>query len=83
MPVQVGGRYWSVPLGRKDGFVSSMAEANTVLPSPFMTFPQLVLNFAAVGLNVMDLVILSGTFLDICYLDKIPIFELNVDLLAF
>ncbi|BBN05339.1 peroxidase [Marchantia polymorpha subsp. ruderalis] len=58
--VKVGGRYWSVPLGRKDGFVSSMAEANTVLPSPFMTFPQLVLNFAAVGLNVMDLVILSG-----------------------
>ncbi|KAG6540922.1 hypothetical protein Mapa_017716 [Marchantia paleacea] len=58
--VKVGGKYWSVPLGRKDGFTSSLVEANTSLPSPFMTFPQLVQNFAAVGLNAKDMVILSG-----------------------
>lgn len=57
---QVGGKYWSVPLGRKDGFISSLVGANSSLPSPFMTFAQLVENFAAVGLNAKDMVILSG-----------------------
>ncbi|BBN05768.1 peroxidase [Marchantia polymorpha subsp. ruderalis] len=58
--VKVGGKYWSVPLGRKDGFTSSLVEANASLPSPFSTFSQLVQNFAAVGLNAKDMVILSG-----------------------
>ncbi|BBN17484.1 peroxidase [Marchantia polymorpha subsp. ruderalis] len=58
--VKVGGKYWSVPLGRKDGFISSLVEANSSLPSPFMTFAQLVENFAAVGLNAKDMVFLSG-----------------------
>ncbi|KAG6553444.1 hypothetical protein Mapa_005180 [Marchantia paleacea] len=58
--VKVGGKSWSVPLGRKDGFISSLVEANTSLPSPFMTFDELVQNFAALGLSKKDMVILSG-----------------------
>ncbi|KAL3694377.1 hypothetical protein R1sor_008028 [Riccia sorocarpa] len=55
-----GGPTWSVPLGRRDGFISSKAEALANVPSPNDNFGQLVRNFARVGLSVQDLVILTG-----------------------
>ena len=40
--------------------MSTMQEAVRELPSPSMTFPQLVALFAGKGLDVRDLVWLSG-----------------------
>ncbi|CAM6034737.1 unnamed protein product [Sphagnum compactum] len=54
------GPFWDVPLGRRDGLTSSAAAANANLPSPFSNFQQLVNSFKGKGLNVNDLVILSG-----------------------
>ncbi|VAI44150.1 hypothetical protein VPH35_103884 [Triticum aestivum] len=56
----IGGPSWRVPTGRRDGTVSTMQEAVRELPSPSMTFPQLVALFAGKGLDVRDLVWLSG-----------------------
>ncbi|KAG6553253.1 hypothetical protein Mapa_004987 [Marchantia paleacea] len=58
--VAIGGPNWSVPLGRRDGLVSSKDEALASLPSPSDNFGQLVRNFAGVGLSVQDLVMLTG-----------------------
>ncbi|KAF2295767.1 hypothetical protein GH714_033907 [Hevea brasiliensis] len=56
----VGGPSWVVPTGRKDGRVSIASEALAQLPSPFANINQLKQNFAAKGLSVKDLVVLSG-----------------------
>ncbi|KAL6841895.1 hypothetical protein ACP4OV_028407 [Aristida adscensionis] len=48
-----------MPGGRRDGRVS-LAGDTTDLPPPNFNLQQLVLNFRAKGLNVADLVILSG-----------------------
>ncbi|KAI4965689.1 hypothetical protein ZWY2020_014333 [Hordeum vulgare] len=56
----IGGPSWRVPTGRRDGTVSTMQDAVRELPSPSMTFPQLVALFAGKGLDVRDLVWLSG-----------------------
>ncbi|KDP25852.1 hypothetical protein JCGZ_22882 [Jatropha curcas] len=57
---QIGGPFWDVPTGRRDGTVSVSTEALTQLPSPFANITQLKQNFAAKGLSVKDLVVLSG-----------------------
>ncbi|CAN6338485.1 unnamed protein product [Urochloa humidicola] len=58
---QFGGRdLWDVQLGRRDGVVSKAAEARAGLPSPANNFTTLEANFGAKGLDVKDLVILSG-----------------------
>ncbi|KAG8642797.1 hypothetical protein MANES_12G123001v8 [Manihot esculenta] len=56
----VGGPSWVVPTGRKDGRISLVSEASAQLPSPFANIDQLKQHFAAKGLNVKDLVVLSG-----------------------
>lgn len=53
------GPSWRVPLGRRDGRVSS-ASAAANMPSPLDTVPNLVQKFAAKGLSVQDLVVLNG-----------------------
>ncbi|KAG6554576.1 hypothetical protein Mapa_003594 [Marchantia paleacea] len=58
--VKVGGPSWPLALGRKDGYNSSDAETNASLPTTFMSFDQLVQNFAAVGLDEDEMVVLSG-----------------------
>ena len=58
---QIHGPYWNVPTGRRDGKVSKAFEALTNLPPPFANITQLKLAFASKGLNVKDLVVLSGT----------------------
>ncbi|CAH8368152.1 unnamed protein product [Eruca vesicaria subsp. sativa] len=54
----IRGPWWPVPLGRRDGRISNISEAN--LPSPFSNVDTLKKNFSDKGLNTKDLVVLSG-----------------------
>ncbi|XP_052178719.1 peroxidase 27-like [Diospyros lotus] len=56
----IDGPFWKVPLGRRDGRVSKESEALAKLPPPFANVTQLKQNFAAIGLSVKDLAVLSG-----------------------
>uniref|UniRef100_J3NA18 Peroxidase n=1 Tax=Oryza brachyantha TaxID=4533 RepID=J3NA18_ORYBR len=53
------GPYWAVPLGRRDGRVS-IANETSQLPPPTANITQLAQMFAAKGLGLKDLVVLSG-----------------------
>lgn len=56
-----GGRItWKVPLGRRDGVVSSAAEVAGKLPAPTADVATLKSIFGAVGLTTDDMVVLSG-----------------------
>ena len=55
-----GGPYWRVPLGRRDGLVANQTGANSNLPSPFESLDSIISKFESVGLNVTDVVSLSG-----------------------
>ncbi|XP_024524040.1 peroxidase 5 isoform X1 [Selaginella moellendorffii] len=57
---QLGGPFWEVPVGRRDGTISRMKEANASLPAPFFNVAQLTQNFAAQGLSQDDMIVLSG-----------------------
>ncbi|CAL5047479.1 unnamed protein product [Urochloa decumbens] len=54
------GPSWPVPLGRRDGRVSSATEAADNLPPAFGDIPLLTKIFASNGLDLKDLVVLSG-----------------------
>ncbi|PON68768.1 Peroxidase [Parasponia andersonii] len=54
------GQHWEVPTGRRDGKVSNISEALANLLPPFANITTLKSAFAAKGLNVKDLVVLSG-----------------------
>ncbi|CAM8900732.1 unnamed protein product [Rhodiola kirilowii] len=58
--VATGGPSWSVPTGRRDGTVSNMSEALNNIPAPTSNFTTLQSLFNNQGLNVTDLVLLSG-----------------------
>ncbi|GJX72311.1 peroxidase 3-like protein [Tanacetum coccineum] len=58
--VVIGGPYWKVPTGRRDGLVSNAPETFTQIPAPFDNITILQQKFANKGLNLKDLVILSG-----------------------
>lgn len=60
MYVQSGGPSWKVLLGRRDGLVANQTGANNGLPSPFESLNQIIAKFNAVGLDVTDVVPLSG-----------------------
>jgi hypothetical protein len=49
-----------VELGRKDGVVSSAAEATALLPSSHSDAQSLIATFATLNLTSQDLVTLSG-----------------------
>ncbi|KAK7319212.1 hypothetical protein RJT34_03930 [Clitoria ternatea] len=57
--VELGGPYWAVPYGRKDGLVSIAKEAEMV-PMGHENITSLVEFLQSKGLNVLDLVVLSG-----------------------
>ncbi|KAJ4730003.1 Peroxidase [Melia azedarach] len=57
--VQIKGPFWDVPTGRRDGRVSIASETRD-LPPPFGNITLLKQMFAAKGLSVNDLVVLSG-----------------------
>ncbi|KAK1592037.1 hypothetical protein Q3G72_018136 [Acer saccharum] len=51
---------WEVPTGRRDGRVSLASEINGNIPSPFSNFSTLLQLFINKGLDLTDLVSLSG-----------------------
>ncbi|XP_057972676.1 peroxidase 7-like [Malania oleifera] len=57
--VSVGGPYWRVPYGRKDGRVSIAKEAERV-PMGRETITHLIQFYQSKGLDVLDLAVLSG-----------------------
>ena len=57
--VELGGPYWAVPYGRKDGKVSIAKEAEMV-PMGHENVTSLIEFFQSKGLTVLDLVVLSG-----------------------
>ncbi|WCJ37593.1 Peroxidase superfamily protein [Euphorbia peplus] len=58
--VAVAGPSWKVPTGRRDGTVSIAQEALNNIPPPTSNFSTLQTLFANNGLNLKDLVLLSG-----------------------
>lgn len=72
--VESGGPYWAVPYGRNDGKVSIAKEAEIVPIMGHENITSLVEFFQSKGLNVLDLVVLSGNKLkDITPLSIFPI----------
>lgn len=57
--LQSGGPSWKVLLGRRDGLVANQEGANA-LPSPFDSLTTIIAKFMALGLNLTDVVSLSG-----------------------
>ncbi|KAJ4824966.1 hypothetical protein Tsubulata_031050 [Turnera subulata] len=57
--VLLGGPYWAVPYGRKDGKVSNDKDADLV-PKGIEDITSLIEFYQSMGLNVLDLVVLSG-----------------------
>uniref|UniRef100_A0ACD5Z246 Uncharacterized protein n=1 Tax=Avena sativa TaxID=4498 RepID=A0ACD5Z246_AVESA len=58
--VDAGGPSYAVPLGRRDGLAPALPNITNTLPAPFFTVPALIKSFGDRGLNVTDLVALSG-----------------------
>ncbi|KAK9269376.1 hypothetical protein L1049_001148 [Liquidambar formosana] len=58
--VIAGGPFWEVPFGRKDGRISISKEAN-IVPDGHENVTALIELFQSKGLNILDLVILSGS----------------------
>ncbi|OEL20329.1 Peroxidase 3 [Dichanthelium oligosanthes] len=56
----IGGPFWSVPTGRRDGTVSMKQEALDQIPAPTMNFTDLLQSFRNKSLDLPDLVWLSG-----------------------
>ncbi|GLT42021.1 hypothetical protein SLA2020_160450 [Shorea laevis] len=51
---------WDVPTGRRDGRISLASDVTGNIPSPFSDFSTLLQLFNSKGLNLTDLVLLSG-----------------------
>lgn len=58
--MQTGGPFWLVPLGRRDSLTASEQAANTNLPSPFEPLENITAKFVTLGLDLKDVVVLSG-----------------------
>ncbi|KAF2295186.1 hypothetical protein GH714_031972 [Hevea brasiliensis] len=55
-----GGPFWNVPLGRRDGLTGSQTAANQQIPSPFEPLENITAKFTSKGLELKDVVVLSG-----------------------
>ncbi|KAM7510343.1 hypothetical protein LguiB_009218 [Lonicera macranthoides] len=56
----VGGPYWLVALGRRDSLTASESAANAEVPSPFEPLQNITAKFTSKGLDIKDVVVLSG-----------------------
>lgn len=59
--VAAGGPFWQLPYGRKDGRISLSKEAELV-PMGRESVTHLIEFYQSKGLNVLDMVVLSGNF---------------------
>ncbi|KAL8143412.1 hypothetical protein V2J09_016444 [Rumex salicifolius] len=59
--VLAGGPYWELPLGRKDSVTASLSGSNNQIPAPNNTFGTILNKFQRKGLDLVDLVALSGS----------------------
>ncbi|GMI76941.1 PEROXIDASE 72 [Hibiscus trionum] len=59
--VLTGGPNWDVPLGRRDSKGASLSGSNNNIPAPNNTFQTILTKFKLQGLNIIDLVALSGS----------------------
>jgi peroxidase len=71
MYTQAGGPSWEVPLGRRDSRGASLSGSNNNIPAPNNTFQTILTKFKLQGLDVVDLVALSGKLTQ-----PMPFFEL-------
>ncbi|KAL5540671.1 hypothetical protein UlMin_042863 [Ulmus minor] len=55
-----GGPFWQVILGRRDGTTASEKAANDQLPSPIEPLKDIIAKFTSKGLDIKDVVALSG-----------------------
>ncbi|GFQ00825.1 peroxidase 7 [Phtheirospermum japonicum] len=58
--VKSGGPFWMIPYGRKDGKISLADEAQKSVPTGHERVTDLIELFQSKGLNILDLVVLSG-----------------------
>ncbi|CAD5182727.1 unnamed protein product [Musa acuminata subsp. malaccensis] len=58
--VLVGGPNWEVPLGRRDSLGASLSGSNHDIPAPNNTLQTITTKFKRQGLDIVDLVALSG-----------------------
>ncbi|CAN4089726.1 unnamed protein product [Withania somnifera] len=58
--VLAGGPSWNVPLGRRDSLTANKTGAESDIPSPFENLTVLLPQFTNKGLDLTDLVALSG-----------------------
>ncbi|KAM6564648.1 hypothetical protein CsatB_024646 [Cannabis sativa] len=56
-----GGPNWEVPLGRRDARGASLSGSNNDIPAPNNTFQTILTKFKRQGLDLVDLVALSGS----------------------
>ncbi|XP_075490690.1 peroxidase 72-like [Primulina tabacum] len=59
--VFTGGPSWEVPLGRRDSLGASLSGSNNNIPAPNNTFQTILTKFKLKGLDIVDLVALSGS----------------------
>lgn len=59
--VLTGGPSWVVPLGRRDSTGASLSGSNNNIPAPNNTFQTILTKFKLKGLDIVDLVALSGS----------------------
>ncbi|XP_058088304.1 peroxidase 72-like [Magnolia sinica] len=59
--VLAGGPSWEVPLGRRDSTGASLSGSNNNIPAPNNTLPTIITKFKLKGLDLVDLVALSGS----------------------
>ncbi|XP_039124152.1 peroxidase 72-like [Dioscorea cayenensis subsp. rotundata] len=59
--VLAGGPSWEVPLGRRDSLGASISGSNHNIPAPNDTLPTIITKFKLKGLDLVDLVALSGS----------------------
>ena len=58
--IQSGGPSWVVPLGRRDSINASLSGSNSNIPASNDSFKAILRKFNRHGLDVTDLVALSG-----------------------
>nr|XP_043617612.1 peroxidase 72-like [Erigeron canadensis] len=56
-----GGPSWEVPVGRRDSLGASLHGSNHNIPAPNSTFQTILTKFKLNGLDIVDLVALSGS----------------------